>query len=323
MIRSAVIGFGSYLPDRVVTNKELSKTLDTTDEWIRQRTGIGQRHIAAKGEFTSHLAVKAANEAIANSGIDISSLDLLVLATTTPDNTFPATAARVQANLGMTRGAAFDIQAVCSGFLYALAMADNMIRLGQAKTALIIGAETFSRILDWSDRSTCVLFGDGAGALILQATENSGTNQDKGILSTHLYTDGRQYDSLIADGGPSTSGTAGHVRMNGSDVYRQAIARMAEGVDEALKFNSLTTLDVDWLIAHQANIRILENVCLRLKIPSEKLVVTLQNHANTSAATIPLALAQASTDGLFKKGQLMALTAMGGGFTWGSALIRL
>ena len=323
MLRSRFAGYGAYLPKRVVTNSDLAERLETSDEWIKQRTGIRQRHIAADGEFTSHLALNAAQGAIADAGIGVDDLDLLIVATTTPDNTFPATAARVQAELGMNRGAAFDVQAVCSGFIYALAMADNMIRLGQGATALVVGAETFSRILDWTDRSTCVLFGDGAGALVLQAAEGDGTNQDRGVLSTHLYSDGRQYDALIVDGGPSTTGTSGHIRMQGREVYRQAVTRMVEGVDTALAVNGLTAQDVDWLVPHQANIRIMENVSQRLGIPPEKTIVTVQDQANTSAATIPLAMAQAAAEGRFKPGQIAALTAMGGGFTWGAALIRL
>ena len=323
MRRSRFIGYGSYLPKRIITNYELAVRLDTSDEWIKQRTGICQRHVAADGEFTSHLATKAAQNAIADAKIDVGELDLLIVATATPDNTFPATATRVQAELGMLRGAAFDVQAVCSGFVYALAMADNMIQLGQAETALVVGAETFSRILDWNDRSTCVLFGDGAGAVVLQADVGDGSNKDRGILSTHLYSDGRQYDALFVDGGPSTTGISGHVRMQGREVYRQAVARMVEGVDTALTTIGLRALDVDWLIPHQANIRIMEHVGEKLGIPPEKTIITVQNQANTSAATIPLALAQASFDGRFMEGQILALTAMGGGFTWGAALIRL
>ena len=323
MLRSRFAGYGAYLPKRVITNNELAKRLDTSDEWIKQRTGISQRHVAADGEFTSHLATNAARDAIADAKIGVDDLDLLIVATTTPDNTFPATAARVQAELDMLQGAAFDVQAVCSGFIYALAIADNMIRLGQAATALVVGAETFSRILDWNDRSTCVLFGDGAGAVVLQAAEGDGTNQDRGVLSTHLYSDGRQYDALVVDGGPSTTGTAGHVRMQGREVYRQAVTRMVEGVDTALASNGLTAQDVDWLVPHQANIRIMEHVGEKLGIPSEKTIVTVQNQANTSAATIPLALAQAAAAGRFEAGQIAALTAMGGGFTWGAALVRL
>lgn len=323
MRRSHFAGYGAYLPKRVVTNDEVAERLETSDDWIQQRTGIRNRHIAAEGEFTSDLAVNASHEAIACSGIDVDDLDVVIVATTTPDNTFPATAARVQAKLGMKRGAAFDVQAVCTGFVYALAMADNMIQLNQAKTALVIGAETFSRILDWNDRSTCVLFGDGAGAIVLQASMGEGTNEDRGVLSTHLYSDGTQYDALMVDGGPSTTGTSGYVRMKGREVYRQAVIRMVEGVDTALTANGLIASDIDWLVPHQANIRIMENVGQRLGISAEKIIVTVNNQANTSAATIPLAMADAAAKGQFNPGHLVALTAMGGGFTWGSALIRL
>ncbi len=323
MLRSYFAGYGSYLPKRIVTNDELADGLDTSDEWIQKRTGIRNRHIAEDGEFTSDLAVSASHEAIASSGIDLNDLDVVIVATTTPDNTFPATAARVQAKLGMKRGAAFDVQAVCTGFIYALAMADNMIQLGQAKTVLVVGAETFSRILDWNDRSTCVLFGDGAGAIILQTSVGNGSTEDRGVLSTHLYSDGTQYDALKVDGGPSTTGTSGYVRMQGKEVYRQAVMRMVEGVDAALTANGLTTSEIDWLVPHQANIRIMENVAQRLGIPAEKVVTTLNDQANTSAATIPLAMADAVGRGCFETGQIIALTAMGGGFTWGSALIRL
>ncbi len=323
MRRSCFAGYGAYLPERVVTNDDLAERLDTSDEWIAQRTGIRKRHIAAGGEFTSHLALNAARDAVSDAGVDVGDLDLLVVATTTPDNIFPATAARVQAELGMQRGAAFDVQAVCSGFIYALAMADNMIRLGQAETALVIGAETFSRILDWDDRGTCVLFGDGAGALVLQLVEGEGTNKDRGVLSTHLYSDGTQYDALFVDGGPSTTGSSGYVQMQGREVYRQAVIRMVEGVETAVAANGLTAQDVDWLVPHQANIRIMESVGQRLGISPERTIVTVEEQANTSAATIPLALAEAASQGRFKPGQIAALTAMGGGFTWGSALVRL
>ncbi len=322
MRRSCFAGYGAYLPERVVTNDDLAERLDTSDEWIAQRTGIRKRHIAAGGEFTSHLALNAARDAVSDAGVDVGDLDLLVVATTTPDNIFPATAARVQAELGMQRGAAFDVQAVCSGFIYALAMADNMIRLGQAETALVIGAETFSRILDWDDRGTCVLFGDGAGALVLQLVEGEGTNKDRGVLSTHLYSDGTQYDALFVDGGPSTTGSSGYVQMQGREVYRQAVIRMVEGVETAVAANGLTAQDVDWLVPHQANIRIMESVGQRLGISPERTIVTVEEQANTSAATIPLALAEAASQGRFKPGQIAALTAMGGGFTWGSALVR-
>lgn len=318
MKRATVVGCGSYLPERIVTNEELATRIDTSDEWIAQRTGIRQRHIAAEGELTSDLAIAASRRALKNAGLEAGDIDVIVLATATPDNTFPATATKVQAALGMTRGAAFDIQAVCTGFIYALAMADNMIRLGQAKRALVIGAEVFSRILDWEDRGTCVLFGDGAGAVVLEAADGG----DRGIMSTHLFSDGRNYNSLFVDGGPGSTGTAGHLRMAGKEVYRHAVVRMAESVDHALEVNGLSHGDLDWLVPHQANLRIIESTGKKLEMPMEKVIVTVDRQANTSAATIPLALAEACAQGRIVQGQLVALTAMGGGFTWGSALIR-
>jgi 3-oxoacyl-[acyl-carrier-protein] synthase-3 len=320
--RSVVLGCGAYLPNRIVSNAELAARLDTSDEWIAQRTGIRQRHIAADGEFTSHLATAAAQAALADAGMAAGAVDLIVLATATPDETFPATAARVQAQLGIAGGIAFDLQAVCTGFVYALAVADNFLRLGQAKRALVIGAETFSRILDWQDRSTCVLFGDGAGAVLLEAQEGNGTTADRGVLSTHLYSDGRYHDALYVDGGPSTTGRAGHLRMQGKEVFRHAVVRLAEAVDAALAANGLKGSDVDWLVPHQANRRIIDAMAQRLGLPEEKVVITIDRHANTSAASIPLALAEASRDGRLKRGQLVLMEAMGGGFTWGSSLLR-
>jgi 3-oxoacyl-[acyl-carrier-protein] synthase-3 len=320
--RSVVLGCGSYLPDRIVSNVELATRLETSDDWIAQRTGIRQRHIAADGEFTSHLATKAAARALEAAGVPASSIDLIVLATATPDETFPATAARVQAELGVGGGIAFDIQAVCTGFVYALAVADNFVKAGQSQRALVIGAETFSRILDWTDRGTCVLFGDGAGAVVLDAQEGKGTSDDRGILSTHLYSDGRHHDALYVDGGPSTTGKAGYLRMQGKEVFRHAVVRLAEAVDAALAANNLTGADVDWLVPHQANRRIIDAMAQRLGLPEEKVVITIDRHANTSAASIPLALAEASRDGRLKQGQLVLTEAMGGGFTWGSALLR-
>ncbi|UCH72788.1 MAG: ketoacyl-ACP synthase III [Rhodospirillales bacterium] len=322
MKRSIVAGCGAYLPERVVTNDELASRIDTSDEWISQRTGIRQRHIAADGQLTSDLALAAARPALAHAGIDGAELDLIVLATATPDNTFPATATKIQAGLGNRTGTAFDVQAVCSGFIYALAMADNMLRLGQAGTALVIGAEVFSRILDWQDRTTCVLFGDGAGAVVLRAGDGEGTNRDRGILSTHLHSDGTNYDALYVDGGPGSTGTSGFVRMAGREVYKQAVVRMAECVDHSLQGNGLQHRDVDWLVPHQANLRIIESTSKKLDLPMEKVIVTVDRQANTSAATIPLALAEAVADNRIVEGQLVALTAMGGGFTWGSALVR-
>ena len=323
MRRSQIIGFGSYLPKDVVTNADLAKKIDTSDEWIRKRTGIAQRHIAADGELTSDLAQQAARAALQNAGVTTDEIDLIVLATATPDNTFPATATRVQSNLDIRRGAAFDVQAVCAGYVYALATADNMLRLGQAETALVIGAEVFSRILDWDDRGTCVLFGDGAGATILRVADAAGNNQDRGILSTHIYSDGAHYDMLYVDGGPSTTGTSGHLRMEGKEVFRHAVHRMSEVVEMALEHNGLSIDEVDWLVPHQANKRIMDSIAKRLSLPEEKIVVTVDRQANTSAATIPLALAEAASDGRLCEGNLIALSALGGGFSWGSALLRL
>jgi 3-oxoacyl-[acyl-carrier-protein] synthase-3 len=322
MRRSVVLGCGAYLPERIVTNADLPKELETSDEWIRQRTGICERRIAAEGETTSDLALNACRNALERSGCGVDEIDVLIVATATPDHAFPATATRVQANLGMKRGAAFDLQAVCSGFIYALSMADNMVRLGQANTAMVVGAETFSRILDWNDRSTCVLFGDGAGAVILRGEDGKGDNTDRGILSTHIFSDGTGYEMLYVDGGPSTTGVAGHLRMEGREVFRHAVTRMAEAVEKSLETNNLTTDDLDWVVPHQANIRIMDSMAKRLALKPEQLVVTVDKQANTSAATIPLALTAADTDGRLKMGQLVSLTAMGGGFTWGSALLR-
>lgn len=320
--RSAIMGCGSYLPAKIVTNADLAQRVETSDEWIVQRTGIKTRHIAAPRETTSDMAVKAAQAALTNASLTTESVDLIIVATTTPDNTFPATATRVQAKLGITRGFALDVQAVCSGFVYALAVANNFIRLGQAKTAIVIGAETFSRLVDWSDRGTCVLFGDGAGAVVLQAIEGQGTNKDRGILSTHLHSDGQHYEMLYTDGGPGSTGTTGHVKMEGKEVFRHAVNRLTEVVHEALEANQFTTDAIDWLIPHQANQRILDSTASKLQLPPERIVITVDKHANTSAASIPLALATAVADGRIKRDQIVVLNAMGGGFTWGSALIR-
>jgi 3-oxoacyl-[acyl-carrier-protein] synthase-3 len=321
--RSHVIGCGGYLPARIVSNAELAERLDTSDDWIVQRTGIRQRHVAAPGELTSDLALKAAEQALAKAGITGAELDLIVLATATPDNTFPATATKLQAQLGMTHGAAFDVQAVCSGFIYALATADNFIRCGQARTALVIGAETFSRILDWEDRGTCVLFGDGAGAVVLRAHRDEGGGaRERGVLSTHLHSDGKLYDILYVDGGPSTTGSSGFLRMEGKEVFRHAVHRLAEVVDEALNANGLKGADLDWLVPHQANRRIIDGMGRKLGLPPEKVVITIDRHANTSAASVPLALAEAVDDGRIKPGQLVLMEAMGGGITWGAALVR-
>jgi 3-oxoacyl-[acyl-carrier-protein] synthase III len=320
--RAQVIGCGAYLPERIVTNAELAERLDTSDEWIIQRTGIRQRHIAAPGELTSDLAFHAAERALVSAGIGGDDLDLIVLATATPDNTFPATATKVQARLGMTRGAAFDVQAVCSGFIYALAVADNFIRIGQARTALVIGAETFSRILDWEDRGTCVLFGDGAGAIVLRGAPSNGGKGERGILSTHLHSEGNHHNILYVDGGPSTTGTCGFLRMEGKEVFRHAVHRLAEVVDEALAANGLVASDVDWLVPHQANRRIIDSMGRKLGLAGDKVVVTIDRHANTSAASVPLALSEAVGDGRIKPGQLVLMEAMGGGLTWGAGLVR-
>ena len=319
--RSQIVGCGGYLPERVATNSELAERLATSDEWIRQRTGIGERRIAADGELTSDLAVCAARRALQRAGLGGEELDLLVLATATPDHTFPSTACKVQAQLGMTRGAAFDVQAVCSGFIFALAVADNAIRLGQAKTAMVIGAETFSRILDWTDRGTCVLFGDGAGAVALKAVPETG-GDDRGVLSTHLHSDGRQHDILYVDGGPSTTGTTGHLRMEGREVFRQAVQHLTEIVDEVLAANGLTGADIDWLVPHQANRRIIDAIGRKLGLPEGKTVLTIERHANTSAASIPLALDEAVADGRIRPGHLVLMEALGGGLTWGASLVR-
>ncbi len=317
--RSQAAGTGGYLPERIVTNDELAARLDTSDAWIRQRTGIAERRIAAPGELTSDLATEAAKRALERAGMSGSDLDLIVLATATPDHTFPATAVKVQARLGMKRGAAFDVQAVCSGFIFALAVADNALRLGQARTALVIGAETFSRILDWEDRGTCVLFGDGAGALVLQAAPES---SPRGVLSTHLHTDGRQHDILYVDGGPSSTGAAGCLRMEGREVFRQAVTHLATVVDEALAANGLSGADIDWLVPHQANTRIIEAVGRKLGLGADRTVVTIERHANTSAASIPLALDEAVGDRRIRPGHLVLIEALGGGLTWGASVIR-
>lgn len=322
VIRSRIVGCGSYLPERVVTNAELAQKVDTSDEWIVQRTGIRERRIAADGEMTSDLAIAAARQALTNAAIQGPEIDLIVLATSTPDRTFPATAVRVQAALGMTGGTAFDVQAVCSGFVYALSVADSMIRCGQAKRALVIGAETFSRIIDWQDRGTCVLFADGAGAVVLAATEGEGTTADRGVLSTHLHSDGRQEDLLYVDGGVSSTGTVGHLRMQGREVFKHAVQKLADVVEEALTVNGLAPTDIDWLVPHQANRRIIDATAKKLGVPAERVVMTVDRHANTSAASIPLALAEAAGDGRIQPGELVLIEAMGGGFTWASALVR-
>ena len=322
MRRSVGLAVGAYLPKRIVSNDELAKRIDTSDDWITQRTGIGQRHVAAEGEFTSDLAVKAAEQALHSAGLRGADIDALIVATATPDHTFPATATKVQHRIGMTGGFAMDVQAVCSGFVYALAVADNFIKAGQAKRALVIGAETFSRILDWQDRNTCVLFGDGAGALIIEAGDGKGTAKDRGVLCTHLFSDGAHYEKLYVNGGPSTTQQAGVVRMDGKEVFRHAVVNLAAAVDAAIASTGVTAADIDWLVPHQANRRIMDGMAHRLKLPPEKVVYTIDRHANTSAASVPLALAEAVNDGRIQRGQLVLLEAMGGGFTWGSALLR-
>jgi 3-oxoacyl-[acyl-carrier-protein] synthase-3 len=322
MLRSVVLGCGSYLPGRILTNQELAASVETSDEWIVQRTGIRQRHIAAEGEVTSDLAIQAARAALANAHVDPQSIDLIVLATSTPDNTFPAAAVTVQAGLGITRGAAFDLQAVCSGFVFGLATADSLVRTGTYKRALVIGSETFSRILDWTDRTTCVLFGDGAGAVVIEAQQQSGTREDRGILTTHLRSDGRHKSKLYVDGGPSSTKTVGHLRMEGRAVFKHAVAMITDVIEDAFRATGYTAADVDWFVPHQANQRIIDDSAHKLGIAPEKVVSTVGQHGNTSAASIPLALNVAVKDGRIKRGDLVLFEAMGGGFTWGSALVR-
>jgi 3-oxoacyl-[acyl-carrier-protein] synthase-3 len=320
--RSVILGCGGYLPSRVLTNADLARQLDTSDEWIVQRTGIHERRIAAPGEWTSHMATHAARAALAHARLDAQSIDLIVLATSTPDNTFPASAVSVQADLGITHGAAFDVQAVCSGFVFALATADALLKSGAFSRALVIGSETFSRILDWTDRSTCVLFGDGAGAVVLEALEQPGTREDRGILTVRLRSDGRYKSKLYVDGGPSSTGTVGHLRMEGREVFRHAVAMITDVVEDAFKTTGTSVADIDWFIPHQANKRIIDGSAHKLGIAPTKIVTTLDRHGNTSAASIPLALADAVADRRIKRGDLLLLEAMGGGFTWGAALVR-
>ena len=322
MIRSVVRGFGASLPARAVTNGELESHVETSDEWIIQRTGIRQRYIAGEGETTVSLGEAAARAAIEKAGLTPDDIDLIILATSTPDHTFPASAVEIQNRLGMHHGVAFDIQAVCSGFVFAVATADAYIRGGLAKRAVVIGAETFSRILDWEDRTTCVLFGDGAGAIVLEASEGTGDVSDRGVLTAHLRSDGAHKDKLYVDGGPSTTGTVGHLRMQGKEVFKYAVGMITDVVVAAFDATGLSIDQLDWLVPHQANIRIIEGSAKKLGIPMEKVVVTVSEHGNTSAASIPLALARAAGDGRIKPGHLVLLEAMGGGFTWGSVLIR-
>ena len=322
MRRAVIKGVGSYLPPRIVTNGELTDSVDTSDEWIVQRTGIRTRHFVGEGETTSMLATKAAEAALAHAGVDASSIDLIVLATATPDYTFPATATQVQFNLGITHGVAFDVAAVCSGFIFALTTAEKFLISGSHKRALVIGAETFSRILDWNDRTTCVLFGDGAGAVVVEAEEGTGTIADRGVLTSHLRSDGRHRGKLYVDGGPSTTGTAGHLRMEGREVFKHAVGMITDVIIDAYKASGLTGDDLDWFVPHQANRRIITASADKLGIAEDKVVITVDRHGNTSAASIPLALDVAVKDGRIKPGHLVMLEAMGGGFTWGSALVR-
>ncbi len=322
IIRSRVAGVGCYLPERIVTNAELEQSVDTSDDWIVQRTGIRQRHIAAVGETTSQLGTKAAEAALKAAGLTSDQIDLLIVATSTPDYTFPATATQIQFALGMRNGVAFDVQAVCSGFVFAVATADKFITSGSHRRALVIGAETFSRLLDWEDRTTCVLFGDGAGAMVLEAAEGDGTSHDRGVLTTQLRSDGAHRAKLYVDGGPSTTGTTGHLRMNGKEVYRHAVSMVTDVMHAAFAATGTTPQDLKWFVPHQANRRIIESSADKMGIAPEKVVITVDRHGNTSAASIPLALCTALADGRIKPGDLVMIEAVGGGFTWGAGLIR-
>ncbi len=321
-IRSVILGCGAYLPAKIVSNDDIVKLVDTSDEWIFERTGIKRRHMASEGEATSDLAFHAATEALRDAKISAGEIDLIIVATTTPDDTFPSVATKIQARLGMTRGAAFDVQAVCSGFIYGLSVADNFIRVGEAKTVLLIGAETMTRLLDWTDRGTCVLFGDGAGAVVLQAGVGHGTIKDRGVHNAKIYSDGRQHDLLYVDGGPSTTGTTGHLRMHGREVFKHAVTNIASAIEASAAQAGLKPSDVDWFVPHQANQRILDSTAKKLGISPDKVITTIAEHGNTSAASVPLALAAAVKDGRIKRGDLVLMEAMGGGFTWGAALVR-
>jgi len=322
-LRSVIVGAGCYMPERILTNAELATMVDTSDDWIVQRTGIRERHIAAEGEVTSDLGIKAARAALADAGMTPQDIDLIVCATSTPDNTFPATATTIQAGLGITGGFAFDIQAVCSGFVYGLGTVDGMLRTGLAKRALLIGAETFSRILDWTDRTTCVLFGDGAGAVVIEAQEQPGAMTDRGILTTHLRSDGRHKTKLYVDGGPSSTQTVGHLRMEGKEVFKHAVSMITDVIKDAFKATGYTARDLDWFVPHQANRRIIDGSVIKLGLDPAKVVITVDKHGNTSAASIPLALCAGMADGRIKKGDLVMFEAMGGGFTWGASLVRM
>ncbi|MTH63883.1 beta-ketoacyl-ACP synthase III [Paracoccus shanxieyensis] len=322
MRRAIVRGTGHYLPERVVENSWFEDKLDTTDAWIRSRTGIERRHFAADDQGTSDLGIAAAKAALANAGLQADDIDAVIVATSTPDYTFPSVATMVQAGLGMTRGFAFDVQAVCAGFIFALSNADAMIRSGQADRMLVIGAETFTRIMDWTDRGTCVLFGDGAGALVLEAAEGAGTAEDRGILATDLNSDGKYRDLLYVDGGVATTGTAGHLRMQGNLVFRHAVEKLAATAHRALEKAGIPEDGVDWLVPHQANLRIIEATAKRMNLPLEKVVLTVADHGNTSAASIPLALSVANSEGRFQPGQIVVAEAIGGGLAWGSVVLR-
>jgi 3-oxoacyl-[acyl-carrier-protein] synthase-3 len=322
VIRSQIVGCGSCLPETIVTNDELAKRVDTSDEWIADRTGIRRRHIARDGETTLTLGLEAAKRAMADAKVGADEIDLVICATTTPDETFPAVATQIQARIGMKRGAAFDVQAVCSGFVYALAVADNFIKAGQAKTVLLVGAETMSRLMDWTDRTTCVLFGDGAGAIVLRTGEGKGDSLDRGVLNTKLYSDGRQHDFLYVDGGPSTTQTTGHLRMAGKDVFRHAVVNTAAAIEASAAEAGVPVTAIDWIVPHQANQRILDSTARKLGLPKDRIISTIAEHGNTSAASVPLALDVAIRDGRIKRGDLLLLEAMGGGFTWGAALVR-
>ena len=321
--RSILAGCGAHLPDRVIDNHELAKIVDTSDEWIKQRTGIERRHVAADGEYTSDLAVRAADKALKRANLSASQIDLIVVATTTPDQTFPATATKVQADLGITNGAAFDIQAVCAGFVYAMTVADNFLRAGQSSRALVIGAETFTRLLDWTDRGTCVLFGDGAGAVVLDSLQIDPKTQQYGVLSTHLHSDGRNRDILYVDGGPSMTSETGHVRMSGKEVFKHAVSKLGSVIKETLVANDLSSDDIDWLVPHQANRRIIESMAKKLDMPMDKVICCIDRHANTSAASVPLALSEGVSDGRIVDGNLVLFEAIGGGLAWGAGLVRM
>jgi 3-oxoacyl-[acyl-carrier-protein] synthase III len=322
VVRSHVLGCGAYLPAKVLTNSDIAKFVDTSDEWIVERTGIRRRHVVSEGETTSDLAYAASIQALERAGVSVDEIDLVIVATTTPDDTFPSVATKIQARLGMTRGAAFDVQAVCSGFIYGLSVADSFIRGGQANTVLLVGAECMSRLLDWGDRSTCVLFGDGAGAIVLRAAKGEGTVADRGVLNTKIYSDGRLHDMLYVDGGPSTTGTVGHLRMHGREVFKHAVNNIAAAIQASASEAKVEPHDIDWFVPHQANQRILDGTARKLGIRPERVISTIAEHGNTSAASVPLALATAVNDGRIQPGDLCLLEAMGGGLTWGAALVR-